>query len=568
MKSLYTRYISKFSLFYLALVGVFSALFIRIVLYYNYYQGREVYLYSDNAIYAALSKRLLSGDILNLFHPYWNPGFPIFTTPFYLFVNNWEKAQILVSMISAVVLVLVMFWFFKRFSLLLAFIAACLTAFSASLQKLVIVEGITEPLYMLFLWVSIFLGWVTITANKLRFYLLSGAFWALAYLVRTEAISLMAFFLSIVAFIYLVRYRTNGFISTLKLTLVRLGALLAIFFLLNSPYIIAQSIHLSKFTISGKYAFFGTGPPYALEKDRASTLAQDIWSIDFPNYHSPYYNSDRTVDLFYRFYKNGTLLDGSIKSIQSSLFQYKSINTDNFFVGFGLVFALVGFAFGLAIKKFRLLTAYLSLMWVVGFLWVNIFMAPHYRYLIFALPFFFYLNSLTIYLITRKIFETVTYLLPIKLGNPIGMLLSVSVLVFLIAKSFVDNVDVNSFRVTPMRIQHKDQKIMGEWLKSQDIKLIGGRMEGVPFYAGADLVYMPSDSPEKIINYMKLWGVEYLLARPDEAGYDIVRPISRSDYQHPDLTKIHLFDDGSIVWKIKLSDDERQSNQRTLLEQK
>lgn len=567
MRKRYKKFFLQLSLFKLTLVGVFSALLIRIVIYNNYYQGREVYLYSDNAIYAALSKRLLNGDILNLFHPYWNPGFPIFTTPFYLLVESWEKAQILVSMTSAVLLILVMFWFFRRFSLLFSFIVACLTAFSASLQKLVIVEGITEPLYILFLWLSIFLGWVTITTNKLRFYLLSGAFWALAYLVRTEAISLMALFLSIVVFMHLARYRTSGFIPTLKLILIRLGALLAIFFLLNSPYIIAQSIHLSKFTISGKYAFFGTGPPYALERDRVSTLAQDIWSIDFPNYHSPYYNSDRTIDLFSRFYKNGTLLDGSVKSIQSSLFQYKSINTDNFFVGFGLVFALVGFVCGLTVKKFRLLTVYLSSMWVVGFLWVNIFMAPHYRYLIFALPFFFYLNSLTIYLIARKIFETIAYLFPMKLGNSVGMLLSISVLALLIVKLFVDNIDINGFRVIPIRTQHKDQKIIGEWLKSQDIKLIGGRMEGVPFYAGAELVYMPSDSPEKIINYMKFWGVEYLLARPDEAGYEIVRPISRSEYNHPDLTKIHIFDDGSIVWKIKLSDSERQFNQRTLLKQ-
>lgn len=555
----------KISIVQLSILGVLSAIILRSSIYYNYFQGRDVSLISDNAIYAALSKRLLSGDILNLFHPYWNPGFPIFTAPFYLIVNSWEKAQILVSMTSAVILILVMFWFFKRFSFLLAVVVAFITAFSASLQKLVIIEGITEPLFMLLLWISIFLGWITITTNRFRFYILSGITWALAYLVRTEAISLLALFFVIITFSHLIKFRVKGFVPTLKLLFIRLGALLAIFFLINSPYIIAQSIHLSKFTFSGKYAFFGTGPPYVLEKNRISTMAQDIWSIDFPNYHSPYYNPDRTVDLFYRFYKNGTIKDGTIKSIQSSLTQYKSINTDNFFVGFGLIFALTGLVLGLIIKKFRLLTIYLFSMWLIGFLWVNIFMAPHYRYLIFALPFFFYLQSLTIYIYIRILPKIATYPLPAILKEPTRKFLSIAIFSFLLGKLFFDNLDVNNFFVPPVHVQHKDQKVIGDWLKSQNIKLIGGRMEGVPFYAGAKLVYMPSDSPEKIINYMKLWGIEYLLARPDEAGYDIVRPISRKDFQHPDLTQVHIFEDGSIVWKIKLTEQEKEINQRTIL---
>ncbi len=555
----------KTSLAKFAFLGILSALILRIIIYYNYLQGREVYLISDNAIYAALSKRLLNGDFLNVFHPYWNPGFPIITAPFYLLMGSWEKAQVIVSMTSAVLLVLIMFWFFRRFSLLLAFIAALVTAFSASLQKLVIVEGITEPVFMLLLWISIFLGWLAITTTKLRFYILGGITWALAYLVRTEAVALFILFIFIAAAYHFIKYRPARFKVVIKLLIIRLGALLAIFFLINAPYIVGQSIHLSKFTFSGKYAFFGTGPPYALEKNRISTMAQDIWSIDFPNYHSPYYDPNRTVDLMYRFYQNGTIKDGAIKSIQSSLTQYKSVNTVNFFVGFGLLLAVFGVVLGLIGKRFRFLTIYLLSMWAIGFLWVNIFMAPHYRYLIFALPLFFYLQSLAMYIIVKIIPRVATYPLPMRFKEPINIFLSIALLSILLGRIFVDNVDTNTLSSTPIQVRHKDQKVIGEWLKTQNIKLIGGRMEGVPFYAEAKLVYMPSDSPEKIISYMKAWGIEYLLARPDEAGYEIVRPISRQDFKHHDLTKIHVFEDGSIVWKIRLTNQERQANQRTLL---
>lgn len=93
--------------------------------------------------------------------------------------------------------------------------------------------------------------------------------------------------------------------------------------------------------------------------------------------------------------------------------------------------------------------------------------------------------------------------------------------------------------------------------------MIAVRHEAIGFYSNAENIYIPVAAPEEIIRYLKDWGVEYLIIRPGDAGYDFVRPITRKDFLHPDLTLVKEFNDQTIVWKVNLTEKEKKVNRRT-----
>lgn len=646
----------------LTFLAVLVLILLKVVVYQNFFFGREAYFFSDDAIYATLSERFLKGDFWHAFHPYWSPGFPIATVPFYLISGSWEKAQFLVSATSVTILILVLYRFYRKYSLLLSFSIAFIAAFSISLQKLVTSGGMTEPLYILLLWSGIFFSWLALKESTRRFYALTGIFFGLAYFTRTEAMAIFVLFIFIATLSFTLRKRrgskilnklsgisllvaaavyfyfplarltkvttfgfnnlntTSGFVLSLPFLIIgllgiffevkkirslnvlkniftKISIALAVFLLVNLPYIIFISIELGRPTLSGKYAFVGTGPYYALEKDRVTTMAQDIWSTDYIDYSSPYFNPKRATDYIIKNFENGSMTQNAWKLFLESLVLYQSINTNNFFVGFGLYMAIVGFAFGVLNAKFRMLTLYLVLLCLIGIVWVSFFMSSNYRYLVFALPLFFYLQALTIYA------SGLLTVFLAKLFFPSRKIKFVSLLIIilpsiLLADFFIRNAfaprqhtdldaeidqhhkiigdwirlkNVQNIKISYLRGAYggdKDHKIIGEYIKSQNIKVMGGRVEAIPFYANAKLVYMPSSPPNDIVSYMKAWGVEYLLVRPLEVGYDFVAPIASPKFKHPDLSLFKRFEDGSLIWRIKLTEEEKKNNLRLERERK
>lgn len=607
----------------LTLLGVVVLILLKLVIYQNFFLGREAYFFSDDAIYATLAERFLKGDFRHGFHPYWSPGFPLATIPFYLVSGSWEKAQFLVSVFSATALIFVLFWFFKRYSLFFAFTVAFITAFSVSLQQLVMSGGMTEPLYLLLLWLGISFSWLALNSSKIRYFTFAGIFFGLAYLTRTETIAIFALFIFIALLSFILKKRDRlkilnkisvvslfaglavyfyfpltrlvkfttfdfsifntslGFVFSLPFLTIgllgipfevkkigslhilknifpKIGTVLALFLLVNLPYIIFISIELGRPTLSGKYAYVGTGPYYALEIDRMTTMAQDIWSTDYIDYSSPYFNPKRATDFLLKSFNSGSMMQHAKKYFFESLQWYKSENSNNFFAGYGLYMAFAGFAFGILSRKFRMLTIYFTLLWLAGLSWVILFMGASYRYLVYAFPFFFYLQALAIYS---------TGLLTLRADKLPGVLMII-LPGFLLGNFFMKNVDPSFFTSIQFTGGSKDHKMIGDFIKSQNIDVLGGRIEAIPFYAKAKLVYMPSSPPDDIVRYMKVWGVEYLLVRPPEVGYDFVAPIANPKFKHPDLSVFKRFDDGSLIWHINLTEEEKKNNLRLARERK
>lgn len=583
-------------------------LFLRLYLYRGLTEADYFFKY-DEAIYAMLSQKLINSEFNLAFHPYWNIGFPLVSIPFYFFSGSWEKAQVLVSITSHLLLITVMYLTLRKISVALALVTAYFAAFSPSFTKLVVAGGITEPFYIVLFWLAIYFGWQAINFQRARDYLFSGFFFGLAYLTRTEIIYTLAVFLTfatlafflkvrkfpgfnkvtllslagaVLAYLYiplsnLPKFTTFKFMifkSTkgvlfatpfalavlmsiffernklplwvgLKRLVPLLALLVSVFFLVNLPYILVISKNLGRVTLSGKYSFVGSGHPFTPELDRDTTWAQDIWSIDYPNYNSPYYDSSKVFGKVWKFIEHA--LEATPKKFHTNL---NSLAHSNVFTDFEIALVFLGFSWGLLHPKFRGLSFYLGVLWLGSFVFVSHFMDVAARYVAFSFPVFYLAQA---FLITR------VSLLFSKLNPAFFTLVPI---VFL-GWYFDKNYDTKTLSPSSRTTSSYDQKLIGEYLKSEGINLVMARTEGLAFYSGASIIYMPAANPETIIRFAKGWGVEYLVARPQESSWDYMRPIANPGYKNPDLELKHKFSDETLIWKVRLTQKEKLHNFRT-----
>ncbi len=527
----------------------------RAWLFLNYYLVRDVYFYSDDAIYAILAGRLLRGDLWTGFHPIWNPGFPLITIPFYLITQSFEKAQIIVSMVSATLLPLAMFWTLKRFSIRLALVSAFLIVFAAGLQRFVTSEGISEPFFILLMWVSVSFGWLYLTTERLRYVILSGIFFGLTYLTRTDIVGIFAAFFLIVLIKAFKKVKTRKqAVSALGKIVIFLGA----FWLVNLPYISVVSAQVGGFTLSGKYAMVGSYYPFQINKT-GSTFMQDVDSVDYPNFKSVYFDKYKTVSYVYQEFRKGSIFHFARDTFQGIL---KIFYTDskNFFSGIGIWLAATGLILGVLDRRLRRFTTYLLLLWLSEILWITFFMAPLSRYLSFSYPFFFCMQAVAITLISLKGGNWICKIFQVK-KDYINILSTGLVLMFLGLFVFQNFKVMDFYNPKPDKRNLSNKKI-GEWIKSQDIRVIGARFEAIGYYGNAKTIYIPAAKPYEIVDYMKRWGVEYFFIHPSEAGDDYVRPITKPDFSHPDLELVKIFEDGTLTWKVNLTPEEREGNLR------
>ena len=533
-----------------ALGSVAGMVLVRCLIYWNYLKGWGVCFYSDSAVYASLARRVYEGDFFGGIHPIWNPGLPFAMVPFYALLGGWEKAQVAVSMTAVILLIPVMFWWLGKVDKALALGVAVMVAFSARVQELVVLQGVSEPLYMLFLWLAVGAGFLALTKGKVWFWVLAAGGFAGAYLVRTDGMGVLGGFL-VLAVAWIWKERARG-----RKRWVKLVWFLLVFVLSISPYVLVMSKQLGKVTLSGKYVFYGSPPPFVLDEDRMSLLYQDVDSWDFLNAKSPFFDSERATVMFRKFLANGSFYQEAMKSGKRSFVVYKEMIEGDILGRLGVGLAILGFVVGCLRRNWRLVNLYLSVMFVAGLAWVALFMAPAYRYLFFGLTILFCWQVMGLV----GLGEGVLRVFGKKKGGEIGVgLLVVVVLVGLWGVRGRGYLDLGR---TVVSSSHCNLKEVGEWLKGRGVETVGGIMEAVSFYGGAKFVYRPVATPEKIVEYFKVWGVEYFAINQNDAGYDFIRPLAEPNFSHPDLTLLKQFDDGSLVWKVRLTKEEKLFNEQ------
>lgn len=607
---------SKVTLFLpILLIIIFTSF--RAFSFFNDLVSKKVYLYSDDAIYATLSQRFLNGDFLEAFHPYWNSGFPMATIPFYLLTKSWENAQFLLSIWAMIVLIPIIYFTLKNISQFLAVIAAFIAAFSPSISKLVNTWGISEPIYLIWIWLGVYFGWRTITNRSFRNLILTGIFFGLAYLTKTEAMfvfmGFLGFFtldyfferrpkspkklskLSILSVIVLFLTYIGSFLVDTKLftktsleyhpsarlllfsyavfaaaifgvffrkkkqagslifkdLINRIFIILIFFFIINLPYILAISTQLGRPALNGKYAVFGSGHQFSPEKDRLTTWAQDIWSIDFPNFKSIYYDPNHAKKIAWKELDTG--IEFMWKKIVANLELYKS---KNIFTNSEFNIAAIGLILVLMMPKLRKLGLYLLVIWLISLMWISYAMEVSQRYLAFSFPFFYTFYAFFIWVIAKYLSILISKKLKWLSLSLVGMS-------FLLFFTYENNLTLSNYLAPLGGSVYYDQKQIGDFLRSKNINLIMARTEGISFYSGAKLVYLPAANPQTIVKFAKAWGVEYVLARPVESSWEYMRDITNPNFSYPDLSLYHQFDDGSLIWKISLTEEEKLHNFRT-----
>lgn len=621
------------SVFLFAVVCAFALT--RALLYFKEYMGWNVYLGFDDAIYAILSKRLLEGDFFGGFNPYWNSGFPLMTIPFYLLTQSWEKAQILVSMTSGVLLVFILYFSLKRFSIMWGVLAALIVAFTPSFVKLTLYWGTTEPLFVFLLWTGFYFAWIAFESKEIKHFLITGFLLGMAYLTRTEAMYSLAGFLLItsLSFLYIKRKRVNlkifkfhprltilnktaaicllamiidhsyfSYLSIRKMILYqeyswvyakppersiaisiffltltilsfffirnktktfegiksimpRVVIVLAAFLLINLPYGITISKQLGKLTLSGKTSFIGSGHPFTPDKERLTSWAQDIWSLDYPNYSSPWYDTKRALLVTWKTFDSG--FEGMWEKIKSNINYYQH---NNIFTDWEFWLAVFGFISAVIYKKTRNYMLFIGSLILISFLAMCYSMDLAFRYLAFSYPLFYISQAFGLWAAANTLgWITSKFFVLRKFAGVIPTIVALTFIVFFIHR----NTDPASLGKIPKNGRNADQKLIADWVKSQNIDVVMARTEGIEFYSGAKLVYIPAADPETIIKHAKAWGVEYIISRPAESSWPYMRMIVDPNFKNPNLSLVHQFYEGTLVWKVKLTPDEKINNYRT-----
>lgn len=601
----------------LFLVSIFALL--RGILYFRQFQGFDYYLGTDEAIYAMLSKRLLAGEFLSFFHPWWNPGFPLMTIPFYLLVGKWEFAQILLAMSCGIAVIFLVYFTMRGISQTLAIISSFITAFSPQIPKLPPMGGWTEPLYILFYWTALYFGWRAVTERKIKLYALTGLFFGLAHFVRfevaftavfyillnfvififkkrdklaifnkitifalliavgiylyypifriftqssvlklyyqktpPEGIALIIIFLIIALFGIFFERNKIDLLTSLKHFAIRAAIVFIIFLLVNLPFLGSLSIQFGRPVLTAKDSFLLSYYPFTIEPDGISTWAQDVWAIDYPNYKSKYYNTSKSFTGY--FSKISAPLE-ALPGRADYYLQYYAHN--NLFTDSDVQLLFIGVIAGILLKRTRRFVLYVLSLWSFTFFWIALLMGPGARYLAFTFPMVYVGQALAIFGLGTFVSSIVPKYKKILLITTV----TIGSLIF-----FKYHVDIQGFKY-PQHVaypKNKDQAEIGEWLKQEGAEVFLARTEGISYYSGAKMVYLPAATPEEIVKYAKVWGVPYIVARPDESSWEYMRPIADPNYKHPDLQLVHKFDNRTLIWKVNLTEYEKSNNLRTI----
>ena len=220
-----------------------------------------------------------------------------------------------------------------------------------------------------------------------------------------------------------------------------------------------------------------------------------------------------------------------------------------------VIFGLITSMFFLTIRPF---VAYLFYIWLFSFLWVSYSMDVAYRYLAYSFPIFLMFEALAI----TNILRILSKLIPSKFPNRIQIFITLLIpAVFIFFYARINHSFEDIFRVVKIE-RYVDQKMIGQFLKDHQIKIFMGRTEGLSFYSGGKMVYIPAATPETIVRFAKAWGVEYIVSRPVESSWDYMREIVNPHYNNPNLELIKRFEDGTLIWKVFLTEREKRENYR------
>lgn len=491
------------------------------------FKNVSLYLSSDSAIYATLALRFSEFDFIHAFHIWWSPLFPFFSSLFFNISGNLEQSMFSVLLLSISLLVVPMYLLMfeitknKLFSLVASFSISMNDELTRSSLSL-----LSENTYVLLISSSITLVYLYIKNGKKSNLLMSGIFFGLSFLSRSEGIFL--FLLSLFALLTLTTFKKKKSYKYLD-PVIFIGA----FLLTILPYLIFNFYVFNGINFSAKSnAAFKMGAPFAFDKN-GNNFAQSVWSIDEPLYTSHYFVEKYPVIKNWQGFVEGGI-------IRSNGYLSRLVSSSNKVFIFLFFVGLIAYL----IKNRKIEHMYIVYIIFVGAFFSMLFLPQaEPRYIHWLVPFiiafvfygvFFFLNFFST-LTQKKIFS-------------ILVMLAVAVLTYGQVQSYFKILENDSFG--------KTYKITGRTIRElhPSHPKIMTRIEAITFYADGVTVYTPTGIDiETLTIYAKEKDVDYIVGNKLMFMADSKLHSLLSENNFPGLKKIASLHDGlnTVIYKVE-----------------
>lgn len=458
-------------------------------------------LFSDNAIYATLTNRFYQGNYDQAMHIWWQPFFPFMGSLLMHFGFDTLVALFYIGLISGALIFVPVFYLTKAITnnLFYSFLSGVLASFNNKLITSYF-QLLTENLYVLLFITAIFFSFLYLSKRKLIYIIFAGFFYGLGYLTRSDILLPMQIFGISVLILFLVKkIKFRDFL----LSVVVLGI---VFIAVASPYLYFNYQKFGYLNLSAKLNASLWMPAYfAPQENFTTTYAQEVWSIDTPNYDSRYFNEKFD---FWKYKVN--MLEGARDRLKVYFRILRSDNTSleiSLFI-FGFLSSAVYFwktdKAGLFLNALIPVNFFLSLPFHPG---VDL------RYLFWAYPLIiiFWILGLFIFtIILKHLFFKLNFK---KLYPGVVVIIGLSALVLFY------NLYENNLSLPPLMNKNTSSvdpfKIVGEYIKniSGPGSKIMYRREALTYYAQGEAIYIPTSiGNEELKEYARLWEVDYLVA--------------------------------------------------------
>lgn len=502
-------------------------------------------LYSDNAIYAHLTWYFTQGEFDKAVHIWWQPLYPFIAGILYSYFNDIPKSLFYVSLASGILLFTPVFLLTYEIvkNRLIAVLAALLATFHLQLIKS-FYTLLTENLFITLLTFSVLMGVYTLSRKKLIYAFIYGLIVGITYIARSDILLSYQIFLGFGLLLLLFKQiPKNFYLKTVAVSLVA-------FFIASSPYLYFNYQKFGFLNLGAKFNAVKNMPAYfSPQNNLTTTYAQDVWSLEDPNYDSDFFNKP------FPYWKYRIeLWESSIQRGQGYIKLF--IERENKIV---IYIAIIGFfVSAVYFFKFFKVGLYLNLLVVLGFLGSLPFQpGVDFRYSFWLYPFFAIFSAILLLSVNKLVVNIFghfnnNYAIKIFQYVIIGLLNLVFVM-------FYFNVYKNNLFDPPsLEVSNQIHKIVGEQIK--DLKTnakIMTRREAIPYYAKGSIIYIPSSiSLEELEGYARLYQPDFIVADRDTFPPDtLLKTLNDINLSPKWLKPVKIWTDGfpkTILYQVNL----------------
>lgn len=502
-------------------------------------------LYSDNAIYSHITWFFTQGEVNKAVHMWWQPLYPFLGSLFYIFIRDVPLSLFYVSVTFGILL------FAPVYLLTLELTKSRITAMLAGLLATFQLQNIrsfysilTENLYVTLLCFSVMFAVYALSRKKLVYAFLYGLVVGVTYIARSDILLSYQLFLVFSLLFFLFKQITKLFFVKIFLISI-LGFCIA-----ASPYLYFNYQKFGYLNLGAKINAVKNMPAYfSPQKNLTTTFAQDVWSLEEPDYDSAFFN--KPFD-YYRY---------RIELWESSLDRFWGYMR-LFFERDSLIFiyiSLGGFVISmLYFLKYSRMGLFLHFLTVFGFLGSLPFQpGVDFRYGIWVFPFLSIFSAILIMLLDQAILLFFGNFKKTLTINYIKFTLLIFLNLAFLTVYF--NMYKNNLSLPPQNSNYKSiHQLVGEYINEQKPRArIMTRRESITYYAKGLIVYIPSSIDlSELKAYAKLYDVDFIVADRDTFPQDSLLWVLNDVKTAPEwLIPVKVWLEGypkTIIYKVKL----------------